>query len=285
MAKRGWHNEPMRHSLASHGVSTTMRSRGQAKLKSVHDRIWDMSRKNTGSHFLDSGSAYGYIYQNQIKEEGLFRQSDELRYVISTPHWLENILEVNDETEDMNKKLRKIISDGGNNSYSGDVDELIHDLRKEGHHVEVVWNDNTYNHENDFNQDFQFTIFRIDSGDNYIALQTHNGCDIRGGYPAPEIFKIEDMDYFSDWGVKYYGECDVDTSQTKLGGGYLEPQYADYDDIYDYSKDFEKVFKNVNIWNLKDDELDRFVSPDGAIICPKCGKKHITPSNPVIDGW
>jgi hypothetical protein len=288
---RGWYNEPVRHALAARGIKTwhrpNLKAGGVATEGSIHDRIWNMARKNTGSHFLDSGRAYGYIYDTPIAEEGLYRRPGDIRYLISTPHWLENILAITDDSERYNEMLQKIIAEGDNDSYLDDVDELITNLRNEGHRVEAVWKDNTYNHDNDFNQEFQFTIFKVDRDKNMIAVQTHNGCDVRGGYPGPQVFEIEDMDYFSDWRVHYSGECDVDVAQTKLTGGHLQHQYADYEDFLDYGEDFKKAFGGRHPDSVFDrDEMKKFVNDKtGEIMCPKCKKIHIHPYNPVIDGY
>jgi hypothetical protein len=54
---------------------------------------------------------------------------------------------------------------------------------------------NTYNWENLLSQVLQYV--QIDADDEtYLILQIHNGCDVRGGYTAPRIFKVTDIDYF-----------------------------------------------------------------------------------------
>ena len=58
-------------------------------------------------------------------------------------------------------------------------------LYGEGSPIEV----NTYNGEDLLSQVIQFTLFRIDFTD-YVALQIHGGCDVRGGYTAPRIFEV-----------------------------------------------------------------------------------------------
>jgi hypothetical protein len=46
---------------------------------------------------------------------------------------------------------------------------------------------NTYNHQSALDSVLQFVYFEID-GTEYVLLQTHNGCDVRGGYGTPVLF-------------------------------------------------------------------------------------------------
>lgn len=68
---------------------------------------------------------------------------------------------------------------------------------------------NTYNNENDLSQAFQWTQIEDDYGDTYVILQTHTGCDIRGGYTAPVVALVRDQDYFHSWNVDFWCQrCD-----------------------------------------------------------------------------
>jgi hypothetical protein len=46
---------------------------------------------------------------------------------------------------------------------------------------------NTYNHQSALDNVLQFVYFELD-GTEYVLLQTHNGCDVRGGYATPVLF-------------------------------------------------------------------------------------------------
>jgi len=69
---------------------------------------------------------------------------------------------------------------------------------------------NTYNYENLLSQVLQYTWLTKDDDeyDTYIMLQTHNGCDVRGGYTAPKIFRVTDRDYFLMAQSHIYSACD-----------------------------------------------------------------------------
>lgn len=69
----------------------------------------------------------------------------------------------------------------------------------------------TYNEENCLDQDFIFKVFTF-NGDQFVFIQTHNGCDARGGFSSPKIFEIE---YFQEYPFLYY-----DGSST----GLLQPE-------------------------------------------------------------
>ena len=60
---------------------------------------------------------------------------------------------------------------------------------------------NTANGEACLNKTLQWDMFYIDNGKYegaYIILQIHNGCDIRGGYSTPHIFKFDEDDFWCD---------------------------------------------------------------------------------------
>jgi len=54
---------------------------------------------------------------------------------------------------------------------------------------------NTYNYENLLSQVLQFILLE-GKDDTYIILQVHGGCDVRGGYTKPRVFRVIDEDYF-----------------------------------------------------------------------------------------
>lgn len=52
-----------------------------------------------------------------------------------------------------------------------------------------VYTVNTYNHECSLDQTIQFTSFTVDYQE-YVVLQVHGGCDVRGGYTNPKLFEV-----------------------------------------------------------------------------------------------
>lgn len=158
---------------------------------------------------LDSGGAYGYGFKRMRtrppdKQPG-GRLRPELDYTsrgidlgasINTFKWL---LEKVEYDHDMTVKMKAWIAKG-----DGWADDWVAQLPGatglygEGDPI----NDNTYNHEQIFDSDFQFTWWeqahrdRADC-DTFVALAIHGGCDIRGGYSATKVFRVDDE--FMNW--------------------------------------------------------------------------------------
>lgn len=193
--------------------------------------IIKMLKENTGTHFLDSGGAYGRHWeQNQAREFESEPRSvvefnarcdgTEILVTHNLYHWLKDRLEFDGE-------LQKKFDTYCNRPENEDKHwlQLMEEFPRlfnaggiygEGDPVTV----NTYNGEDLLSQTIQYVFFsvkedvyfaedgdepvfldepsdffpgawHIESGD-YILLQVHGGCDVRGGYTAPKCFKVDD---------------------------------------------------------------------------------------------
>jgi hypothetical protein len=156
-------------------------------------------RQNTGSHFLDSGGAYGRHFEKNQKSKIDFRQNivlDEYGATIPIHVYMYTMFSTDSNTKLFNKVLSK--------DYfwtQGALEELAEKF-------DIDYSDygggNTYNSDNCLSQDFQYETFKYD-GQYYIIFQLHNGCDIRGGYTSSVVFSVDDIDYFfSGWNVDFY---------------------------------------------------------------------------------
>lgn len=76
---------------------------------------------------------------------------------------------------------------------------------------------NTYNHEEYVSQTLQFLIFS-NGYDDFILLQIHGGCDVRGGYTKPQVFQIEDVEYFLMYMDTSYTYCECGLNDLSLQG-------------------------------------------------------------------
>jgi len=56
----------------------------------------------------------------------------------------------------------------------------------------VDYSVNSYNGESNLSQVIQYTAFTLGDVSGYVALQIHQGADVRGGYTAPRIFSMDD---------------------------------------------------------------------------------------------
>jgi hypothetical protein len=70
---------------------------------------------------------------------------------------------------------------------------------RRGVDVDNVYTGNSYNEDNLLSGTVQYTCFELD-GDSFVLLQIHGGCDVRGGYTAPQVFRTdENCGSFGDW--------------------------------------------------------------------------------------
>ena len=184
--------------------------------------IKQMLTENTGSHFLDSDGTYGRNWQrNQSRDfdaEPAVRQSFEvwkgelcLEASISTYHWMNEFLEFDQDLQEQFLEYAETQPDSM--PWLALMEEWVDEVH-DGHDSDR-WTENTYNNPDhwDLSQVLQFVKFRIDSED-YLILQVHGGCDVRGGYTAPKVFRIKHGEF--DW----------------YDGAHLDELWADLDDEY-----------------------------------------------------
>ncbi|SAK95814.1 hypothetical protein AWB76_07202 [Caballeronia temeraria] len=87
---------------------------------------------------------------------------------------------------------------------------------EEGREYRCTSVDNVYNNENDFSDVFQWQVFYpADAGDwcyaddVYVAIEVHQGGDVRGNYGRIRLYKIDDLcdggflDWSLGWSVRY----------------------------------------------------------------------------------
>lgn len=153
----------------------------------TREAIYAMLTTNTGAHLLDSGGAYGRHWErNQVKTIEDFQNGPEAwldswgDFTISLFHHLDRTLGSYDE--EMDRQYLAFTKDS-QDSHLEDIANFIEHLG-----AEELFSDNSYNHESALSQVIQWTAFEYD-GTSYIALQIHQGCDVRGGYTRPYIFQ------------------------------------------------------------------------------------------------
>lgn len=110
---------------------------------------------------------------------------------------------------------------------------------------------NTYNGEEYVSQTLQFMCF-TDGYNDYVLLQIHGGCDVRGGYTAPRVFEINDIDYF----LMY-----MDTVETCCDCGKMDLMKRGYEEISD---------RDGNWLDGKDIYEMCYVDDDNNLRCKEC---------------
>lgn len=144
----------------------------------------ELCRTNTGVAMCDSGSIYGYGYNKEIPKSLI----DEENLLISTPHWLYLNCEITEECKRLQERFiqfTKESEDKGENKY---WPELMEDFLL-SLNINFCNLQNSYNYESDLDQVIQYIYFTIDDIQ-YLFLQVHTGCDVRGGYTSPLIVEL-----------------------------------------------------------------------------------------------
>lgn len=157
--------------------------------------IYKMLTENTGKHFLDSGYAYGRHWQkNKAKTIEDFISEDEATLYISKRQnelmpevyiSLFHYLSINLELDSICQTFNALPCDNWDSDMFG--------VSKEGREFlenidATILNDyNSYNWNSPLSQVIQYTLLDID-GTNYVTLQVHGGCDVRGGYTDAKLF-------------------------------------------------------------------------------------------------
>lgn len=264
--------------------------------------VISMLQENTGRHFLDSGGAYGRHWERNSQLPSTIKYWDsspsawlnayggkypEIYGTISLYHFLVRVLDWDDEVTKLNKAWDKFWR-------NDEEDKPWHVLMEEFHanYAEKYDFDEqkclnsfyTYNHENALNQDFVW----IQLSDEFCFIQIHGGCDARGGFTVPKIFKY-DQDYiydFSRYSIGCTKECD---HRWDFCDGRFEYTDCDIDwkdlEILDYDNLEESQQKEFDTFGYILEEQEKVFATEGQINLPGVDarlKKPAVPHNAII---
>ena len=170
--------------------------------------IHSLLLENTGSHFLDSGGAYGRNWQrNQGKtvQDYISAPSAVLEVskwerdgvekwdcspTLSLFHHLRDNLELDHICDEFNSLT---VNDWDSEFYGVSV-EGFHWLRDQGF-LPNGDGFNSYNWCANFTQVVQGQKLKLE-GEHYLLLQIHGGCDVRGGYTDAKLFKFSNDEMY-----------------------------------------------------------------------------------------
>jgi hypothetical protein len=158
--------------------------------------ILAMLTENTGASLLDSGGAYGRSWErNQALGVEALAELPAVRFSDGMPV-LDMFAFLNEHLEFaavLDSAWGVFDEARPNESWRENLEEFFDTLGVpvEGDfYSDARYEINTYNLEYCLlAQTIQFSFFGF-GGNDYIALQIHGGCDVRGGYTKPRIFMI-----------------------------------------------------------------------------------------------
>jgi len=214
----------------------------------VEETLASMMLTSTGTHMLDSGGSEGRQWQRnqkamqdknpveylnslesvEVDTEGA-EDSEGIDFTINIFHYLKGQLSLDSICYDFNE-LQK-------NSDNWDTDLNMYGVSEEAgnflEHFELELSNpvNTYNHDSRLSQVLQYSCMTLNS-EHYIALQIHQGADVRGGYTNAKLFKL-DNEYCYD-------------------GGFLNPEDV-YGSIIDEEEEYHDVSNSYGGYALTND--------------------------------
>lgn len=202
--------------------------------RSTEEVLLGMLKENTGRHMLDSGGAYGRMWErNQTRDlaaepetrikfsrYGRTKEYSEISVTHSTYHFLRNNLRFSPEWQAKFDAYVSANDADGSKSWLALMDAFMESVdawspfdSRKSNPLTV----NTYNHESLLDQTLQYIVGKVEDEESgweetVVLLQIHGGCDVRGGYTAPKAFILDGNDeygFFND--TQFYvgcSECD-----------------------------------------------------------------------------
>ena len=183
------------------------------------DIVIQMLTTNTGRHILDSGGAYGrnwernqgrdFASEPKITSEARVYGCEDgkpgtlyLTGTVSLYHWMMHNLEF-DAT--LQTELDYMIdhewpNDSGLEVARKFAEQMQELLNPDAYGFFEPREVNTYNMECDLSQTIQFVTANLDpcgyrGEESHLILQVHGGCDVRGGYTMPVVFRLRTESY------------------------------------------------------------------------------------------
>jgi hypothetical protein len=272
-----------------------------------------MLTENTGRHMLDSGGTYGRHWESNQGRDFISEPEVSLTFSWDFPdvtlnlfHWLDSRLDYDSELDSLFHRFSDFYYQRDKYAFNwlNCVSEFI-TLLDDNPRYEVEYGFygdgsepitiNTYNGEDLLSQTIQYTMIdltielpnRYDSGTIYF-LQIHGGCDVRGGYTYPRVFREN--------GVSEYSLTDNTRASIFCSNGHN----WDTDDAYNWYFDgtcgigFNHLQLNNMEFKQKEDinlldliqcwyfnrtilesqkEYTILINSDGSADCPICGSK------------
>lgn len=239
-------------------------------MAAIETVIDNLLKERIGHHLCDSGGAYGYIYERN-REEGYptglcpvdeytndETKERELTIYIPIYDYLTYNLIKDEDTIEFEESLFEAFRNNG--FEPSEIYEVEDYLNGDGGILWGISNTgitniryiNTCNSDEYLTQTLLYVTFKYDC-DDYVLLEVHNGCDVRSGYTAPQLFKVKDIESFISGQFDRVCECECGLNDYSFYGS---------DDPTDSCGDYvteEEIFERT------------YVDEDGQVRCKDCG--------------
>jgi hypothetical protein len=250
-------------------------------LSLTEQKLIEQLTTNTGTHFLDSGGAYGRNWQRNKDKDFLNEKPTLVEFSmwggnkpdILISHnvfsFLCNGLEYDQELDGYFVAFASLPENSGR-GWMQVAEDWFNNVG-----IKDIWNNsrepqciNTYNGEDMLSQTLQYWLFEWNNT-NYIALQVHGGCDVRGGYTRPYIYQHDpEIDYPSIYSNNSaYISCENDSDHNWQYSGSWGFQGCWGGDC----KELNKYEASENIADKGKGKL--YINDDRQGFCPLCGGK------------
>jgi len=176
--------------------------------------IHKMLIENTGADILDSGDIYGRHWErnraiNDFRKIPKVSQEVYNDYISIKYNVFHYIVDHCEYCQELDKEFHKFANspEYKEESWLTCMEDFCSEYLCLTKHKWCTIN--TYHYENILSQVLQYTMFTFDDfyDEAYIILQTHNGCDVRGGYSTPHVFRVFSFEYFDLAQVEYSAYC------------------------------------------------------------------------------
>ena len=193
----------------------------ERRLTSTERAIISQLTEDTGIAMCDSGGAYGRHWERnqgwKFIDEPVTSLSFHEGFIDATHnvfHWL------NERVEYDAVMTRKLKNFGRRVMYADAYwPEVMEAFAGEyGGDEESIGSVNTYNGEDLLSQTLRYYHwYNRDTCNEYAAIQIHGGCDVRGGYTAPKVYRVSDS-LFDNAHASIY--CSLCCARWESEGGY-----------------------------------------------------------------
>lgn len=231
--------------------------------------------ENTGRHFLDSGGAYGRNWERNQRREfdkepavsvqwSCWNGQLELEATVSLYHWMVHNLELDERLQKMMNAYTELNPEANWFEVAEGFADLLAETTGFGKGRVI----NTYNDPDncDLSQTIQYIEMSAEGGNDFydvthLILQVHGGCDVRGGYSSPRIYKCSEEYHalFDTMRVDSMWTDGREKDKLQLALDAFEPTPEDIDEFSWYWQGYNSFEQNKR--TLHEIDLDPFKLP------------------------